>query len=199
MDQLLVPISLDPLHQGVYLKLLLLADRPLVFVSGVINRFLVLLDFVYFHLVCEDPEVVCFGVFFDGKVSLFLGSECTALLAEGENVVSAEHLLSSFQQFDIMLLSHLPQALVRRSLIVLHVHVPGVGELDKLLSLYPLDLGQLDLLAFLHSTNLSHQLDLGQLFELQPGLLGFNVSLFSFELLVIVVQHPQKCRHLEIG
>ena len=74
MDQLLVPVSLDPLHQGVDLKLLLLADRSLIFVSGAINRFLVLLDFVYFHLVCEDPEVVCLRVFFDGEVSLFLSS-----------------------------------------------------------------------------------------------------------------------------
>ena len=198
MNQLFIPVSLDPLHQGVDLKLLLLADRSLVFVCGLVDRFLVFLDFVYFHLVCEDPEVVCLRVFFDGEVTLLLGSERTALFAQGENVVSAEQLLSRLQQFEVVLFSHFPQAFVRSRLIVLHVHVPGIGELDKLLSLYSLNLSQLDLLALLHPTNLSHQLDLGQLFELQPSLLGFNVSLLAFELLVIVIEHPQEGRHLEI-
>lgn len=198
MNQLFIPVSLDPLHQGVDLKLLLLADRSLVFVCGLVDRFLVFLDFFYFHLVREDPEVVCLRVFFDGEVTLFLGSERTALFAQGENVVSAEQLLSRLQQFEVVLFSHFPQAFVRSRLIVLHVHVPGIGELDKLLSLYSLNLSQLDLLALLHPTNLSHQLDLGQLFELQPSLLGFNVSLLAFELLVIVIEHPQEGRHLEI-
>lgn len=198
MNQLFVPVSLDPLHQGVNLKLLLLADLSVVFVGAPINRFLMLLDFLNFHLVCEEPVVVCFRVFFDGEVSLFLGSEATALFAQGENVVSSEHLLSRFQQFAIMLFSHFPQAFVRSGLIILHVHVPSIGELDKLLSLYSLNLSQLDLLALLHPTNLSQQLDLGQLFELHSSLLGLNVSLLSFELLVIVIEHPQEGRHLEI-
>lgn len=98
-----------------------------------------------------------------------------------------------------MLFSHFPQTFVCSCFIILHVHVPGVGELDELLSLYSLNLRQLDLLAFLHPTNLSHQLDLGQLFELQPSLLGFDVTLLSFELLVIVIEHPEEGRHLKIG
>lgn len=156
MDKLFVPISLDPLHQRINLKLLLLPNGSLILVCRIIYRFLMFLDFFYFHLVGEYSKIVRFSIFFDREVSLLLGSESAALFTQRKDMVLCEDLLACLNQFDVVLLSHFPQALVGSCLIILHVHVPGVRKLYELLSLYALDFGQLNLLALLHLANLPH-------------------------------------------
>lgn len=69
-----------------------------------------------------------------------------------------------------MLLAQLAKTLVGRSLVVLHVVVPGICELDELVPLQILYFVQLERLPLLHLPHLPLELNFSNLLKLNLGL-----------------------------
>lgn len=78
-----------------------------------------------------------------------------------------------------MLFPQSPEAFVRRLLVILHVDVPGLRELDELDLLHFLNFAELLLLPLLHFLKLPLHLDFGDLFELVVSNLGLPVFVLS--------------------
>ena len=97
-----------------------------------------------------------------------------------------------------MLFPHFPKRLVSSSLIVLHVNIPGVGELYELVSLNMLNFSKLHTLPLLSLSHLFLQLNFGESFEFNPRLFRFQVLLLYLKLLVIISQYPHEGSYFEI-
>lgn len=80
MNQLLVAISLDPLHERIYLKLLVLFQFFFLSFNFHIDLLLMLLNFQYLKLICLLTERVRFHVLFHEEVSALLVTQLAAFL-----------------------------------------------------------------------------------------------------------------------
>ena len=97
-----------------------------------------------------------------------------------------------------MLLFQLLQGQVRGGLVVTHVVVPRLRELQELGLLRCLDVLQLLLLGRSDVVLLSNSLFSQQLVEFAPGLLRFLIIALDFALLPVLLQQPQEIEDLVV-
>ena len=169
MDQLLVTVALNSLHQGIHLLLLNGHELFVLFLNLPINLLLMILDLGNLQRICLISKLVSLAVFFLGEVLALHPAQVADLFRKYEVVVTAQVLVTNVQPLKIVLFTQSSEALVCRLLVVLHVDVPSGGELNKLNPLHLLDLPELSALPLLHLRQLSPHLNLGDLLELVVG------------------------------
>jgi len=131
-------------------------------------------------------------------MSSFAVSEFAALFRKSERMVSRQNILPKLNDIVVMSFSHVSKALVCSILIVLHIHIPSICEFNKLSSLNFFNLLELLTLPILHLPDVSFELDLGEFLEPHLRLLRFKISLFLFELSMVVCEDFQEENYLEI-
>lgn len=158
VNQLLVSVSLDPFQKGVNLFLLMLSQLGFLLLYFLVDLLLVHLDLNDLHLVCHLTDLVSIKVLLNSEMFSFKSSHMATLSGEGEGMVALEHAGSQLYSVDIVLVSHLLEAQVGRTLVLLHILVPGLRELNELLSLDSLNLLKLKMLSVLHLSDQSLKL-----------------------------------------
>ena len=153
MDELLISVPLNPLHERIDLELLVLSELFLFFVNFEVDWLLVGLNFFDFDMVGLLSDGICFHVLFRLKMAPFKLSQANTLFGKSESVVPRKNILPLLNNLQIMLFPHFPERLISGSFIILHVNVPSVSKFDELV---PLDMFDLIKFHFLSKLGLPH-------------------------------------------
>lgn len=98
-----------------------------------------------------------------------------------------------------MLLLQLFKRQVSSGLVIGHVVIPCLRELEELSLLSGFDVLQLLLLGSTDGVTLTDGLFSKELIELAPGLFGFLVFLLNLAFLTILLEQSQEVKHLAVG
>lgn len=149
-----------------------------------------LLNLINFHLIGLSAHFVGLQVLFGGKVDFFLGSDFATIFGKGEGMILIQNIVPWFHSFQIVSFSEFTQGFIGSCFIILHIDIPGIGELDELLTLHSFYLIKLQSLSFLHFPQLSFHFNFGYLFKFFSSLITFHVSILALHFLIVILKCP---------
>ena len=103
-----------------------------------------------------------------------------------------KYILTLLHNLNIVLFSHFPETFISCRFIILHINVPSMSELNKLVPLNMLNFLKFETLSLLGFSHLFFQFYFWQLFKLQPSLFCFKISLLTLQFFVIVRENSHK-------
>jgi hypothetical protein len=171
MFNLLLSVTLDPLHQALHSCVLLLPQIITLTLHRLHHLLLVLVQLVHLLLVRLHAHELSVIILLNTKENLLLVSQRDEVLLR-----LVLHLFPDFlyqrSLLVVLLRAHVLDQLERCSLVARHVFVPGAGELLKLVLLRIFNVKQLFFLGDPHVLLLALLLRLAELLKLRFHLLG---------------------------